>query len=129
MGIPFSLIRIITMSVTRSASVNLSQLLNTIGTAANALTTSFSTVGTAANVLALHADDWLRDTKIKSAAEACGREAAIVDDVAIAIATRINDRDTQLSRNANLKATYDATLPRVQACVDAALGRNPTPAN
>jgi hypothetical protein len=111
------------MSVSNSASMNIKQVLNTIGTAANALTTTFSTVGTAANVLALHADDWLRDTKIKSAAEAFGREAAIVDDVSIAIATRINDRDTQLARNENLKATYNATLPKVQACVDAALGR------
>lgn len=111
------------MSVTQSASSNVSQLLNTVGTAARALTTTFNTVGTAANVLAIHADDWLRDTKIRSAADATAREASIVDEVAIAISTRINDRDQQLASNANLKATYEATLPRVQAAVDAALGR------
>ena len=111
------------MSLTNSASSNLTQLFNTVGTAARAATTTFSTIGTAADVLSLHASDWLRDSKIKSAAEAFGREAAIVDDVSIAIAQRISDRDAQLARNTNLKATYDATLPKVQECVDRALGR------
>lgn len=110
------------MSLTNSASSNLTQLFNTVGTAARAATTTLNTIGTAADVLSLHANDWLRDSKIKSAAEAVGRRAAIEDDVSIAIATRVADRDRQLSSNANLKLAYEATLPQVQAAVRQALG-------
>jgi hypothetical protein len=104
-------------TVTNSAAQSATQLFGTITTTANAVSTMVTVVGTVFDVTNVKAQDWLSDTRIKSAAMAHDRELAIVDDIAISMAHRINERTKLLNNNADLKAAYLASLAGVTAAV------------
>lgn len=104
-------------TVTNSAAQSATQLFGTITTTANAVSTMVTVVGTVFDVTNVKAQDWLTDTRIKSAAMAHDRELAIVDDIAISMAHRINERTKLLNNNADLKTAYMASLAGVQQAV------------
>lgn len=106
--------------LSQSATHAGTQLLGTVTVTADAVSTAVKVVGNSFDVLNVKSTDWLRDTKIKSAALATERESAIVDEITFSIATRIVEREKVLGSNNALKIAYDATLANVQAAVDAA---------
>lgn len=106
--------------LSQSAAHSATQLFGTITVTADAISTAVSSVGNAFDVLNVKSNDWLKDTKLKSAALAEERESSIVDEITFSIANRIVEREKILSQNTTLKAAYNATLARVQAAVDAA---------
>lgn len=107
-------------NLTTSATQSATQLFGTITTTANAISTMVTVVGTVFDVTNVKAQDWLNDTRIKSAAMAHDRELAIVDDIAISMANRVNERSKLLNNDPDLKAAYTASLAGVQASVAAA---------
>lgn len=104
-------------TVANSAAQSATQLFGTITTTANAVSTMVTVVGTVFDVTNVKAQDWLNDTRIKSAAMAHDRELAIIDDIAISMGHRINERNKMLSNNPDLKAAYTASLSAVTQAV------------
>lgn len=111
--------------LSQSAAHSVTQLLGTVTVSADALSTAVRSVGNAFDVLNVKSTDWLEDTKIKSAALKEERESAIVDEITFAIATRHVERAKILESNKLLSQAYDQVLAKVQARVDAAVGRQP----
>lgn len=98
------------MSTARAASVSISQLLGTVGTAATAITTTFNAINHASDVLAAVSEDWSIRNRERIAHERIGMSASIRDDAAIKLAQRMYDRDVMLKKSPDLKAYYDQAL-------------------
>lgn len=97
-------------AVTRSASVSITQLLGTVGTAANALTTTFSAINHAADVIAATSEDWSVRTREKIAHDRINMSEEIRDEAAIKLAQRVVDREAMLAKSPELKAAYEKAL-------------------
>lgn len=109
--------------VAQSAAHSAAQLFGTVTVTADAISTAVRTVGNAFDVMNVKSSDWLRDTKIKSAALAEESESAIVDEIAFSIANRMVERDKVLETNPLLKGAYAKVLDQVQAAVNKATGK------
>lgn len=114
--------------LTQSAAHSATQLFGTVTVLADSVSTAVRAVGNTFDVLNTKSNDWLEDTRLKSAALKEERESSVADEVAFSIANRMVERAKILSGNAPLGKAYDEVLPRVQARIDAALGRQPAAA-
>ncbi|WP_199097191.1 hypothetical protein [Dyella sp. ASV21] len=106
-------------TVTKSAAQSAALLFGAVGTTANAFTTAVTVVGNAFDVMNVKSNDWLADTRLRSAASAEDRKVAVIDEVTFSIASRIVEREKTLAGNAALKAAYDKALEQVQNAVAA----------
>lgn len=95
-------------------------MFGALNTTASAFTTAVNVVGNAFDVANVKSNDWLADTRLRSAASAEDRKVAVIDEVTFSIASRIVEREKTFAGNAALKAAYDRALEQVQAAVTAA---------
>lgn len=104
-------------TATRSAAQAVTKLFDSVAVTAGVFTTAVNTVGNACDVLSIKSNDWLADTRLRSAATAEDRKVAVIDEVTFSIATRILEREKTFQGNAALKAAYDSALKQVEEAV------------
>jgi hypothetical protein len=107
-------------TVTKSAADSAARLFGAITTTADAVTTMVNAAGNAFDVLNVKSNDWLSETRLRSAAMAEDRKVSVIDEVTFSIAQRICEREKTFAGNPQLKAAYDRALAQVESAVAAA---------
>ena len=97
-------------AVIRSVAVSVTELLGTVGVAANAITTAFNAINSGCEVVAATSEDWSVRTRERISHDRIMMSDQIRADAAIRLGQRVVDREKLLAKNPELAVAYNKAL-------------------
>ena len=103
------------MTVANSAALSASQVFNAVGSAATTVTAAFTAIGDCANMLTAKSGAMLEKVQFQINEERPNMRDQVRKEVAMTIARRNVQIESELARDPKLAAAFEAALKALQA--------------